>query len=157
MKRLVWALVLLGVGLLLAACGGREEAPVDSPATRAEISTGPQQAAQPFPARISDAGRVTVEIAPLNLDRPESTLHFRVAMNTHSVELDYDLTQLAVLRTDRGDEVAPVRWDGARGGHHVSGVLYFPTIDLDGAQWIEVVIRDVAGIPERVFRWDLEP
>jgi hypothetical protein len=100
---------------------------------------------------------VVVEVIPLNLDQPETTLHFQVSLNTHSVELDYDLTQLAVLRTDRGDEVTPLRWDGSRGGHHVSGVLYFPAVNLEGAQWIELVIREVAGVPERSFRWELEP
>lgn len=80
-----------------------------------------------------------------------------VAMNTHSVELDYDLARLAVLRTDRGDEVIPLRWDGARGGHHVNGTLYFPAMDLKGVQWVELVIREVAGVPERTFRWELSP
>ena len=56
-----------------------------------------------------------------------------VVINTHSVELNYDLTQLAVLRTDRGDEVTPLQWDGAQGGHHVNGTLYFPAMDLQDA------------------------
>jgi len=99
---------------------------------------------------------VVVEITPLNLDQPGKTLDFRVAMNTHSVNLDYDLTQLAVLRTERGDEVAPSRWDGPRGGHHVRGTLSFPAPDLRGVRWVEVLIRDVAGVPERVFRWELK-
>ena len=83
-------------------------------------------------------------------------LHFQIAMNTHSVELDYDLTKLAVLRTDQGDEATALRWDGGRAGHHVNGTLYFLAVDLNGVRWVEVVIRDVAGVPERVFRWDLE-
>jgi hypothetical protein len=98
-----------------------------------------------------------VEVIPLNLDQPETALHFQVAMNTHWVELDYDLTRLAVLRTDRGDEVTPLRWDGSRGGHHVSGILYFPAVNLEDVHWIELVIRDVAGVPERDFRWELRP
>jgi len=93
----------------------------------------------------------------LNLDQPEATLHFQMAMNTYWVELDYDLTHRAVLRTDRGDGVSPLRWDGARGGHHVSGILYFPAMDLEDARWIELVIQDVADIPERNFRWELGP
>ncbi|HEY64638.1 MAG TPA: hypothetical protein G4O02_08705 [Caldilineae bacterium] len=157
MKRFTLTLTLLGIGLLLIACGGRREAQVTPTPIVVEPVGGPGQMARSYPVRVSDAGRVVVEVTPLNLDQPESTLHFQVAMNTHWVELDYDLTRLAVLRTNRGDEVAPVRWDGPQGGHHVNGILYFPAIDLEGVRWIEVVIRDVAGIPERVFRWELRP
>ncbi len=76
-------------------------------------------------------------------------------MNTHVVDLSYDLTQIVELRTDRGDTVSPVMWDGPIGGHHVNGVLYFAPIDLKGVRWIEIVIRGVADVPERVFHWDL--
>jgi hypothetical protein len=147
--------------VLLAGCG-RQPAATENPRAVSEAASSasdaaPQRATRTFPARVSDAGRVVIEVRPLNLDRPEDTLHFQVAMNTHSVELNYDLTRLAVLRTDRGDEVTPLQWDGAQGGHHVNGTLYFPTIDLKGAQWAEMVIRDVAGVPERTFRWELAP
>ena len=52
---------------------------------------------------------------------------------------------------------APLQWDGAEGGHHVNGTLYFPAMDLQDAQWVELVIREMAGVPERTFRWDLTP
>ena len=153
--------------MLLAGCTGQQFIAPENPgnesvATSPTSDAAPRQRARTFPARISDAGQVVMEVRPLNLDQPEDTsvdstaLHFQIAMNTHSVELDYDLTKLAVLRTDQGDEATPLRWDGGRGGHHVNGTLYFSTVDLSGAQWVEVVIRDVAGVPERVFRWDLE-
>ncbi len=158
MRRLLAIVALLGLGLLLVACGGRRGAKSDLPtAVPVEAAAGSRASAPAFPAQVSEGGRVVVEVMPLNLDQPETTLHFQVAMNTHSVELDYDLTRLALLRTDQGDEVKPLRWEGSRGGHHVNGVLYFPAVELDNAQWVEVVIRDVAGIPERVFRWDLKP
>ena len=148
--------------VLLAGCGRQPATANDNPgnaftATPPASDAGSHQSAPAFPARVSDAGRVVIEVRPLNLDRPEDTLHFQVAMNTHSVELNYDLTRLAVLRTDRGDEVTPVLWDGARGGHHVNGTLYFPAMDMKDVQWTELVIRDVAGVPERTFRWELSP
>ncbi|MFQ6058538.1 MAG: hypothetical protein ACE5MB_06650 [Anaerolineae bacterium] len=136
--------------VLLVGC----TAPTPRPQPTATV-TGSHETVQTFPTRFSDAGRVVVDVTPLNLDRPEDTLHFRVGMNTHSVDLSYDLAQLAVLRTDRGDEVAALRWDGAMGGHHVNGTLYFPAVNLEGVQWLEVVIRGVAGVSERVFRWEL--
>ena len=88
---------------------------------------------------------------------------FNVAMDTHAVDLDgYDLRQLAVLRTDRRQEIQPTRWDAPTGGHHRSGTLSFPTTLADGTPLIgsntrsfELVIRNVAGVPERTFRWTL--
>ncbi len=92
---------------------------------------------------------------------PHAGLNFEVAMNTHSVNLDgYDLAELAVLRTDRGQEVRPSRWDAPAGGHHRRGTLTFPDRTPDGrpvigpdTAWVELIIRDVAGVPQRVFRW----
>jgi len=88
---------------------------------------------------------------------------FNVAMNTHAVDLDgYDLKQFAVLRIDGGREVQPARWEAPKGGHHRSGTLTFPATGADGtpliaagARTIELVIRDVAGVPERSFRWTI--
>jgi hypothetical protein len=49
-------------------------------------------------------------------------------MNTHSVELDMDLAQLAILTTDTGKSVADRR--DAERRHHVGGTLSFPaTVD----------------------------
>jgi hypothetical protein len=82
-------------------------------------------------------------------------------MDTHSVPLDgYDLRQLAVLRTDQGIELTPNGWDAPVGGHHRKGTLTFPATASDGqpvltttTREVELVIRDVAGVPERSFRW----
>jgi hypothetical protein len=82
-------------------------------------------------------------------------------MNTHAVDLDdYDLKQLAVLRIDGGQEIRPISWEAPKGGHHRSGTLTFPATDADGrpliassTRTIELVIRNVADVPERVFSW----
>ena len=108
--------------------------------------------------RTSDAGGVTVEVAWPGVS---AGLVFRVSMNTHSVGLDgYDLSQLAVLRVNGTQEVAPVSWDAPLGGHHRSGTLVFPATAADGtpligpaARSMDLVIRGVADVPERVFRW----
>lgn len=86
---------------------------------------------------------------------------FSVAMDTHSGSLDgYDLARLAVLRTDSGQEVTPVSWDAPKGGHHRKGTLTFPDkepngkpLAANGSGKMTVVIKDVAGVPERVFTW----
>jgi len=111
---------------------------------------------------LTDAqGSVTVEVTPLNLSDFGDTLDFEVAMNTHSVDLSMDLSALAVLQTDTGKSVQPLTWDGASGGHHVSGTLSFPA-QADGAALLEgtttltLVLKDVDA-PERVFTWEVAP
>lgn len=109
----------------------------------------------------SEGGRVTVAVFWDGLVRAEGdrvTLAFQVAMDTHSVNLDaYDLAKLAVLRNDRGETVRPASWEAPRGGHHRKGVLTFavPAKFVAGARFLELVVRDVAGVPERVLRWEL--
>jgi hypothetical protein len=95
----------------------------------------------------------------LGWDGPDSGLAFKVAMDTHSVDLDgFDLMKLALLRTDTGVEVAPTGWDAPNGGHHREGKLSFPAtvggrplLD-ETARGVTVIVRDVAS-PERKFEW----
>lgn len=173
MIRFITLFVLLAAGaLLLAGCAGSQEVVADAalPPAPTLAQAQAQEPAEPVPdtqgdgpaapvfeneAQVSDAGRVVIEVTPLKLDGTDGeTLQFQVAMNTHSVDLSFDLAQLALLRTDQGDEVAGLAWDAPRGGHHVSGILSFPAVDLAEVQWFEIVLRDVAGVPERVLRWD---
>ena len=73
-------------------------------------------------------------------------------MNTRSVELDGDLIAIAALRTTAGEDLAPVKWDGPTGGHHVSGVLSFPRpASLNRS--LALILRGIADVPERVFEW----
>ena len=106
----------------------------------------------------NDGGQVTVKATWNGLNAGPV---FEVALDTHAVDLDgLDLAQLAALRVDGGREVRPSGWDAPTGGHHRSGRLTFPTTTADGkplisadTRSIELVIRDVAGVGERVFVW----
>jgi hypothetical protein len=106
----------------------------------------------------NEGGQVTIAAT---WQRSDTQPSFNVAMNTHAVDLDgYDLKQLAVLRIDGGQEIRPISWEAPKGGHHRSGMLIFPAADANGReliasnlQTIELVIRNVAGVPERVFTW----
>jgi hypothetical protein len=107
--------------------------------------------------QVSDEGNVRIEVTWSNSEQ----LVFLVTMDTHSVELDsYDLRDLARLRTGSDAEIVPSGWDAPKGGHHRSGTLTFPTTDAagnpvlgEGPHVLEIVIRDVAEVPERSFRW----
>ncbi len=159
MRQSLPVVVLLGAALLvLAACGG-------GPATVSAVPTAPPttepsnaDVAPPpmtFSTQFHEGGRVSVAVTPLDLSGTAETFSFQISMDTHSVDLGYDLSQLATLRTDQGAAVQAIRWDGPVGGHHVNGTLYFPAVNLEEAQWVQVVIRQVAGVPERVFHWNL--
>lgn len=157
--------LLVAFALVLSGCGGAKPA-VEAGEVGNELTkkAGPKQGerANPSPAtQTSEGGGVTVEVGWKG-ERPGPT--FDVTMDTHSVDLDiYDLRERAVLRNDRGQEVRAKDWDAPKGGHHREGKLNFPEKtaggeDLigPGTRKIELVIRDVAGVPERRFKWSLQ-
>ena len=109
-------------------------------------------------SQTSEGGQVTIKATLQDTLAPPT---FKITMDTHAVDLDgYDLTQLAVLRTNSGSEVRPTSWDAPKGGHHREGTLTFPTTTAGGqpvigpaTRSIELVIRDVANVPERSLQW----
>ena len=104
-------------------------------------------------------GNVSVVVTPVNIRQPGETVNFEITLDTHSVDLSMDLATLATLSTDTGKSVQPVQWDAPSGGHHVSGILSFPTtLDgkpvLDDAKIMTLTLRDI-DVPERIFTWNL--
>lgn len=124
-----------------------------------ETSNPAEQAMWPDEqVRIDQQGAVEIVILPMNLNHSADTLDFEVSLNTHSVDLSMDLAALTWLRTDSGIEVKVSAWTGPSGGHHVSGMLSFPsTLDgdrvLNGAAVLELRVLNV-DVPERVFVWE---
>lgn len=148
-RRRLAALVLFA--LVLAACGTAQPAANITAATSEAAVSASQSTA---------GGEVTITAT---WDGISSGPTFGIEMNTHAVDLDgYDLRQLAVLRTDSGTALQPSGWEAPAGGHHRKGTLTFPATMSDGqpivgpaTRTIELVIRDVAGVPERIFRWNI--
>lgn len=110
-------------------------------------------------------GAVRIAITYLNpIEKVEDNqLVFRVSMDTHSVNLDqYRMEELTVLRDDKGNEYEAQGWFSPRGrGHHRSGVVKFSNKNTSGrpiidpqTKYIEVIIKGVNGIPQRVFKWE---
>ena len=139
--------LVVSLTLVLAGCGG--------------AATGGGAHKPGAATRTSEDGEITV--AATWKGRSAGPV-FEVAMDTHSVNLDgYDLKKLAVLRTGGGEEVRPSAWDAPKGGHHREGTLAFPKRTPGGSRIIgpdtrriQLVIRDVAGVPERRFEWKLQ-
>jgi hypothetical protein len=138
--------------LLIAVTAASCAAPVTS-STR----PGPSAVAGALPSEEQrhEAGAVTVAVSWIS-----GTSSARVAMDTHSVDLDgFDLKELARVRLDGGAWVIPTAWDAPRGGHHRSGTLTFGSVEphvLAGARVIELEVRDV-GAPSHLLRWGPTP
>ena len=82
-------------------------------------------------------------------------MEVRCRLNTHSAELDQDMTKIAVLVDEQGKEYKPLAWEGAEpGGHHREGVLIFNAIQ-PMPQTVEIRIRDIGSVPGWSFKWDM--
>jgi hypothetical protein len=183
MKRFFIVLRLIIGVALLAGCSQKNQATIpqvtnsSAPITSLPQVTATSQPSEPVPAaeaagqaeqaagtafeeQSDSQGAVEVTVRPLFDGATGSTLEFAVTMNTHSVDLSFDLAQLAVLTTDTGITLQAFKWDGPSGGHHVSGTLSFPAQAdgkpvLEGAKQIVLAIKGVDA-PARTFSWNLQ-
>ena len=107
MRRLTHLLVAGALAVVLAACG----------------SDDPPVAATGLDTQTVTVGEVEVTITPTRVD--DTGAAFAVAFDTHSVDLDLDVADLATLTVD-GQAWTDPAWDGtAPGGHHREGTLTF--------------------------------
>ena len=110
--------------------------------------------AQKWESKTDDQANVTVTVTPFDLSLTSNEWKFDVVLDTHSLELDQDMTEVAVLVGDDGKEYKPLRWEGAPvGGHHREGILFFTTI-APYPQHLKLNIKDVGGV-QRLFSWIL--
>ena len=163
---LAWFFILAA---LLAACTAPEQPPAGETAARPTRTTVPTATvdspqadqASTYETRSDSQGAVVFEVTPLDLSTSAESLEFEVVMNTHSVDLGWDLASQAVLATDTGLEVQGISWPVGN-GHHYSGVLAFPAMAPDGvpllagAKMVTLIVFDT-DVPERRFDWELGP
>jgi len=108
-----------------------------------------------FQVKTSDENAVRVDVKPIQLT-PGKPAIFEIRLNTHSVDLSYDMVQLSSLQDSQGKVYKAMNWKGSSpGGHHRRGVLEFP--ELQGnLQSIKLIMRDVSDVPARIFEWKIE-
>lgn len=118
-------------------------------------SHSPQQIEKPlFETRADEQGSVTIKVTPEGIFGGQGK--FRIVFNTHSVDLNQDLLETAVLMDDQGNTYKPTRWDGSGpGGHHREGTLVFDSIN-SAASSVELHLRSIGEVPERLFKWNLK-
>ena len=112
-------------------------------------------AAAPALTRTHAGGGVTVKATYLNPGGTGDT-RFEISLDTHSVDLDsYDLKALSLLRDGAGKVYQPTKVENKGSGHHRQLVLVFPK-PAPGNKRLELMIKDIAGVKERSFVWDLQ-
>ena len=97
-------------------------------------------------------GAVEVEIKPVSVQSGKDVV-FELSMNTHSVELNYDYTQIAMLTDDSGNTYKLATWTGGNSGHHLSGQLIFTSLNGDPKQ-LTLTLEGVDNETED-FNWQL--
>lgn len=80
--------------------------------------------AKEYSRQTKTAGAVTVEVAPKEI-APGGKMVFTLTLDTHSIDLNYDFLDMAVVIDNKGIIYKPESWTGGNGGHHLSGDLVF--------------------------------
>ena len=119
------------------------------------MSLAPAAAAEWATQKNSQSG-VTVDVTPADLSAGAETWDFKLVLDTHSQDLNDDLTKTAVLLDPSANAYVPVAWEGAGpGAHHREGVLRFKPIVPRPAS-VELRIQRVGETKPRSFRWPLQ-
>ena len=100
-------------------------------------------------------GGVAAKVTFLNLKSGDEP-RFLIVLDTHSANLDgYDFKTLGVLRDDSGKVYSPTAVENKGSGHHREATVSFPKLSQE-ARRVELVIKDVAGVKDRVFSWTVD-
>ena len=106
-------------------------------------------------AKIDEQLPVTVKVTPVELGEDAQLWKFQVVLDTHSGSLDEDLLKMACLADDENNVYYPIAWEGpGPGGHHREGILVFKAMS-PVPLYIELKIKNVGGVSERSFRWNM--
>ncbi len=117
------------------------------------VASGRSLAADTSLMRTQSGGGVTIEVTYLN-PQEGGNARFQIAMNTHSVNLDsFDSKTSSVLQDETGKEYRPAKVENKGSGHHRNLVVIFPR---PAGKKLQLLVRDVAGVKERSFRWELQ-
>ncbi len=97
------------------------------------------------PRENSEAG---IQIKVTYLPDITDATAFQIKVTAH-MNYNDDFMNNSYLRDSSGKTYLPLSYEG-EGGHHANGILRFPKIE---SKSFELVIKDVAGVNERVFKW----
>lgn len=105
-------------------------------------------------SKTDDQASITVTVSPIDLSPQSEEWKFSITMDTHSIELNQDLTKIAALFDEQGREFKPISWEGSpERGHHREGTLIFKAIK-PRPRSIELKLFDIGEII-RNFSWQI--
>ncbi len=101
--------------------------------------------------------------AGLNFD-PQRYLLFQIALYSRDLKMSaWDLKGMIYLRDGSSKEYGSPAWIPTDHGERKAGLAAFPSRDARdkpvparGSKSMEIVIRDLGGVKERAFRWELD-
>ena len=100
-------------------------------------------------------GTVIYKVTPKTVTQSAATWEFEVVLNTHTGELDQDLTQFIRMVDDEGNQYQATKWEGdLPGGHHREGTLKFSPITPRPA-FIKLNIQTTDSTGKISLRWNL--
>ncbi len=157
MKYLKFILIILATGSLLYYYFGvyNNKKQRENDRQLEQLASEVQQ--KQWETKTDDQPPVTIKITPVELGQDAKIWKFTLVLDTHSGSLDQDPVQIAVLADDKGNMYRPTAWEGpGPGGHHREGILVFNPVEPLPA-YVELKIKNVGGISERLFKWNIQP
>lgn len=147
-------MILCCVGMILLAVLFAISFPKNYEKVTLQQNNTTEKIVKTFSSQENEGGEVTVIVTPQILEVGKQP-KFKLEFDTHSVNLDFDVSQVVALTDNRDRKYTNAIWEGSPpGGHHRNGILIFNE-QLKETSKIKLVITDVAGIKERVFEWKL--
>ena len=140
-------LVLAGVVVF-----GLTTKPKQKLATTMSAKTELSDRASAMAPQTKTIGAVEFEVTPVSVVYGKDIV-FELSLNTHSVELDYDYTQIATLTDGRGNSYQPTQWTGGSSGHHLQGKLIFEPLPENPNQ-LTLTLEGIDNKSE-AFTWQL--
>lgn len=102
------------------------------------------------------SGGVTAKVTYKNPGENKPPV-FKVALDSHDINFDiYDFDKIILLRDDAGRQYSPDIMSTSGSGQHRGATIEFKSADIPSAKFIELVLKGVAGVEERVFRFDVK-
>jgi len=107
--------------------------------------------------RVDKQGAVNVSVTylePKNTSTPQ--VSFLLESSTHSVDLfRYDFERASFIQFDDSEPIPYGIWDFTGSSSHFRGVLTFEQRIPADTRELRLLIKNLAGFDERIFKWDL--
>jgi len=99
---------------------------------------------------------VTISVTPQTLTE-NAEPSFYIEFETHSVELDFDVSAITTLVDDRENSFGQATWEGSPpGGHHRKGTLSFANNLSKSTKNVTLTFKDISNVPARIFTWKVK-